>query len=142
LCEYLDYIVRCHISLACVLLTHNYMEHAFCIAYCNSLAISFVSSLNYAPSAFSIGTTNIIMVQTLSLKDMVHFPMQEALKRKLKARMDYAKFLQETTKEMANEVQTSHSGEIKQTAEDLDEFLNKLLNALYEHCLMYLWRVA
>jgi hypothetical protein len=142
LCEYLDYIVRCHISIACVLLTHNYMEHAFCIAYCNSLAISFVSSLNYAPSAFSIGTTNIIMVQTLSLKDMVHFPMQEALKRKLKARMDYAKFLQETTKEMANEVQTSHSGEIKQTAEDLDEFLNKLLNALYEHCLMYLWRVA
>jgi hypothetical protein len=108
------------------------MEHAFCLAYCNSLAISFVSSLNYAPGAFCIGTTDIIMVQTLWLKDMVHFPVQEALKRKLKARMEYAKFLQETAKEMAKEVQTSRSGEIKQTAEDLDEFLNKVLNALYD----------
>ena len=51
---------------------------------------------------------------------------QEALKRKLKARMEYAKFLQDTAKEMAKEVQTSHSGEMKQTAEDLDEFLNKV----------------
>ncbi|KAG8060375.1 hypothetical protein GUJ93_ZPchr0002g23811 [Zizania palustris] len=51
---------------------------------------------------------------------------QEALKRKLKARMEYAKFLQDTAKEMAKEVQTSRSGEIKQTAEDLDEFLNKV----------------
>uniref|UniRef100_A0A453P214 Mitochondrial proton/calcium exchanger protein n=1 Tax=Aegilops tauschii subsp. strangulata TaxID=200361 RepID=A0A453P214_AEGTS len=53
-------------------------------------------------------------------------PMQEALKRKLKARMEYAKFLQDTAKEMAKEVQTSRSGETKQTAEDLDEFLNKV----------------
>lgn len=51
---------------------------------------------------------------------------QEALKRKLKARIEYAKFLQDTVKEMAKEVQTSHSGEIRQTAEDLDEFLNKV----------------
>ncbi|CAN6228687.1 unnamed protein product [Urochloa humidicola] len=51
---------------------------------------------------------------------------EEALKRKLKARMEYAKFLQDTAKEMAKEVQTSHSGEMKQTAEDLDEFLNKV----------------
>ncbi|WVZ74678.1 hypothetical protein U9M48_022837 [Paspalum notatum var. saurae] len=51
---------------------------------------------------------------------------QEALKRKLKARMEYAKFLQDTAKEMAKEVQTSRSGDIKQTAEDLDEFLNKV----------------
>ncbi|GJN27166.1 hypothetical protein PR202_gb15162 [Eleusine coracana subsp. coracana] len=51
---------------------------------------------------------------------------EEALKRKLKARMEYAKFLQETAKEMAKEVQTSRSGEMKQTAEDLDEFLNKV----------------
>ncbi|KAG8071389.1 hypothetical protein GUJ93_ZPchr0006g41064 [Zizania palustris] len=51
---------------------------------------------------------------------------EEALKRKLKARMEYAKFLQDTAKEMAKEVQTSRSGEIKQTAEDLDEFLNKV----------------
>uniref|UniRef100_A0A0D9ZMM3 Mitochondrial proton/calcium exchanger protein n=1 Tax=Oryza glumipatula TaxID=40148 RepID=A0A0D9ZMM3_9ORYZ len=50
----------------------------------------------------------------------------EALKRKLKARMEYARFLQDTAKEMAKEVQTSRSGEMKQTAEDLDEFLNKV----------------
>lgn len=51
---------------------------------------------------------------------------QEALKRRLNARIEYAKFLQDTAKEMAKEVQNSHTGEIKQTAEDLDEFLNKV----------------
>eukprot|EP00262_Sarcandra_glabra_P008301 TRINITY_DN2167_c0_g2_i1.p1 TRINITY_DN2167_c0_g2~~TRINITY_DN2167_c0_g2_i1.p1 ORF type:complete len:704 (+),score=180.15 TRINITY_DN2167_c0_g2_i1:209-2113(+) len=51
---------------------------------------------------------------------------QEALKRRLTARIEYAKFLQETVKEMAKEVQISRSGEIKQTAEDLDEFLSKV----------------
>ncbi|KAL6221513.1 hypothetical protein ACLB2K_004909 [Fragaria x ananassa] len=51
---------------------------------------------------------------------------EEAIKRRLKARIEYAKFLQDTAKEMAKEVQNSRSGEIKQTAEDLDEFLNRL----------------
>ncbi|XWS35378.1 hypothetical protein CRYUN_Cryun21dG0121200 [Craigia yunnanensis] len=51
---------------------------------------------------------------------------QEVLKRKLHARIEYAKFLQETVKEMAKEVQNSRSGEMKQTAEDLDEFLNRV----------------
>ncbi|CDP04140.1 unnamed protein product [Coffea canephora] len=51
---------------------------------------------------------------------------QEALKRKLNARIEYAKFLQETVKEMANEVKDLRSGEIKKTAEDLDEFLDKV----------------
>ncbi|KQK00271.1 mitochondrial proton/calcium exchanger protein [Brachypodium distachyon] len=51
---------------------------------------------------------------------------EETLKRKLKARIEYAKFLQDTAKEMAKEVQTSRSGETKQTAEDLDDFLNKV----------------
>ncbi|KAL9234847.1 hypothetical protein vseg_009669 [Gypsophila vaccaria] len=51
---------------------------------------------------------------------------QEDLKRRLNARIEYAKFLQETVKEMAKEVQNSRSGEIKQTAEDLDEFMNKV----------------
>ncbi|RWR83920.1 LETM1 and EF-hand domain-containing protein 1, mitochondrial-like protein [Cinnamomum micranthum f. kanehirae] len=51
---------------------------------------------------------------------------QEALKRRLNARIEYAKFLQDTVKEMAKEVQISRSGEIKKTAEDLDEFLNKV----------------
>ncbi|KAL2941398.1 Mitochondrial proton/calcium exchanger protein [Bienertia sinuspersici] len=51
---------------------------------------------------------------------------QEDLKRRLNARIEYAKFLQETVKEMAKEVQNSRSGEIKQTAEDLDEFMNNV----------------
>ncbi|WRX22314.1 hypothetical protein QQP08_014801 [Theobroma cacao] len=51
---------------------------------------------------------------------------QEALKRRLHARIEYAKFLQDTVKEMAKEVQNSRSGEIKKTAEDLDEFLNRV----------------
>ncbi|XP_059665652.1 uncharacterized protein LOC132311656 [Cornus florida] len=51
---------------------------------------------------------------------------QEALKRKLNARIEYAKFLQDTVKEMAKEVQDSRSGETKRTAEDLDEFMNKV----------------
>lgn len=51
---------------------------------------------------------------------------QEALKRRLNARIEYARFLQDTVKEMAKEVQNSRSGEIKKTAEDLDEFLNRV----------------
>lgn len=51
---------------------------------------------------------------------------QEALKRRLIARIEYAKFLQDTVKEMAKEVQNSRSGELKKTAEDLDEFLSKV----------------
>lgn len=51
---------------------------------------------------------------------------QEALKRKLNARIEYAKFLQDTVKEMAKEVQNSRSGEAKKTAEDLDEFINNV----------------
>ncbi|KAG6647517.1 mitochondrial proton/calcium exchanger protein-like isoform X1 [Carya illinoinensis] len=51
---------------------------------------------------------------------------EEALKRRLNARLEYAKFLQDTVKEMAKEIQISRSGEIKKTAEDLDEFVNKL----------------
>ncbi|KAK6930431.1 LETM1-like, ribosome-binding domain, partial [Dillenia turbinata] len=51
---------------------------------------------------------------------------QEAMKRKLKARIEYAKFLQDTVKEMAKEVQNSRSGDIKKTAEDLDDFMNKV----------------
>ncbi|XP_010526720.1 PREDICTED: LETM1 and EF-hand domain-containing protein 1, mitochondrial [Tarenaya hassleriana] len=51
---------------------------------------------------------------------------EEALKRKLLARIEYAKFLQDTVKEMAREVKNSRSGELKQTAEDLDEILEKV----------------
>ncbi|KAL2539732.1 LETM1-like protein [Abeliophyllum distichum] len=51
---------------------------------------------------------------------------QEALKKRLNARIEYAKFLQDTVKEMAKEVQNSRSGETKKTAEDLDEFMNKV----------------
>lgn len=52
------------------------------------------------------------------------------MKRKLKARIEYAKFLQDTAKEMAKEVQNSRSGEIKQTAEDLDGFLSRVRNSV------------
>lgn len=51
---------------------------------------------------------------------------EEALKRRLIARIEYAKFLQDTVKEMAKEIQSSRSGETKKTAEDLDKFLNKV----------------
>lgn len=51
---------------------------------------------------------------------------QEALKRRLNARIQYAKFLQDTVKEMAKEIQTTRSGATKRTAEDLDEFMNKV----------------
>ncbi|KAL1360616.1 hypothetical protein HN51_006010 [Arachis hypogaea] len=51
---------------------------------------------------------------------------EEALKRRLNARIEYAKFLQDTVKEMAKEVQHSRSGDIKKTAEDLDGFMNKV----------------
>ncbi|EPS63167.1 hypothetical protein M569_11620, partial [Genlisea aurea] len=51
---------------------------------------------------------------------------QEALKKRLNARIKYAEFLQETVKEMANEVQKSRSAETKKTAEDLYEFMNKV----------------
>lgn len=48
------------------------------------------------------------------------------MKRRLHARIEYARFLQDTVKEMAKEVQNSRSGDIKKTAEDLDKFLNKV----------------
>ncbi|CAH2063489.1 unnamed protein product [Thlaspi arvense] len=51
---------------------------------------------------------------------------EEALKRKLLARIEYAKFLQETAKEMAREVKHSRTGEVKKTAENLDDFLDKV----------------
>jgi len=54
------------------------------------------------------------------------------LKRRLNARIEYAKFLQDTVKEMAKEVQNSRSGEMKKTAQDLDEFMNKVSYALHD----------
>ncbi|KAM0925969.1 hypothetical protein ACQ4PT_003837 [Festuca glaucescens] len=56
---------------------------------------------------------------------------QEALKRKLKARMEYAKFLQDTVKEMAIEVKHTRSGKMKQRAEDIDQFINKVRTGAY-----------
>ncbi|XP_048324885.2 uncharacterized protein LOC107410664 [Ziziphus jujuba] len=51
---------------------------------------------------------------------------EEALKRKLNARIEYAKFLQGTVKEMAKELQNSQSGEMRKTAEDLAEFMKRV----------------
>ena len=55
------------------------------------------------------------------------------MKRKLNARIEYAKFLQDTVKEMAKEIQTSRSGEVRKTAEDLDEFMNKVAFNFFLH---------
>ncbi|GAU44743.1 hypothetical protein TSUD_181500 [Trifolium subterraneum] len=51
---------------------------------------------------------------------------QEALKRRLNAKIKYTEFLQEILKQMSDEVKNSRSGEMKKTAEDLDEFMNKV----------------
>ncbi|GJU08802.1 DNA-directed DNA polymerase [Tanacetum coccineum] len=47
---------------------------------------------------------------------------QEKMKRRLNARIKYAKFLEDTVKEMAKEVQSRKSGE----PQDLDDFLGKV----------------
>lgn len=60
------------------------------------------------------------------------------MKRQLIARIEYAKFLQDTVKEMAKEVQNSRKGEIKKTAEDLDEFLDRVSIQLMMSLLLYL----
>lgn len=71
-------------------------------------------------------------------KFLTFLNFQEALKRRLIARIEYAKFLQDTAKEMAKEVQNSRSGEMKKTAEDLDEFLNRVRTCkkIFELCLI------
>ena len=55
------------------------------------------------------------------------------MKRRLNARIEYAKFLQDTVKQMAEEIKTTRSGDVQRTAEDLDEFMNKAIS-----CLKYL----
>ena len=62
------------------------------------------------------------------------------MKRRLNARIEYAKFLQDTVKEMAKEVQNSRSGEIKKTAEDLDEFMTKTTR-FYPSFLLYVFQL-
>ncbi|CAM6100588.1 unnamed protein product [Calypogeia fissa] len=51
---------------------------------------------------------------------------QEQLKKKLNARIQYAKFLQDTVGEMARELKTSRSGELQKKASELDEFMGKV----------------
>ncbi|KAL3698919.1 hypothetical protein R1sor_016941 [Riccia sorocarpa] len=51
---------------------------------------------------------------------------QEELKKRLNARIQYAKFLQDTVAEMAKELKSSRSGELQRTADDLDEFMTKV----------------
>ncbi|KAH7282921.1 hypothetical protein KP509_35G053400 [Ceratopteris richardii] len=51
---------------------------------------------------------------------------EEAQQRILNARIQYAKFLQDTVKEMAKEIKTARSGDIQTTAEDLDNFMNRV----------------
>jgi LETM1 and EF-hand domain-containing protein 1 len=48
------------------------------------------------------------------------------MKKKLQARLQYARFLQETVGEMAREVKSSSTGDKKKTAEDLVAFMQKV----------------
>lgn len=48
------------------------------------------------------------------------------MKKKLQARLQYARFLQETVGEMAREVKSTSTGEKKKTAEDLVAFMQKV----------------
>ena len=60
------------------------------------------------------------------MSDICHYLLQEQLKKRLNARIQYAKFLQDTVGEMAKELKTSRSGELRRTADDLDEFMQKV----------------
>ncbi|CAI5529587.1 unnamed protein product, partial [Closterium sp. Naga37s-1] len=50
----------------------------------------------------------------------------EKLKRRLQARLEMARFLQGTVGEMAKEVKSRRSGEVKRTAEELQKFMKKV----------------
>ncbi|CAK9866173.1 unnamed protein product [Sphagnum jensenii] len=51
---------------------------------------------------------------------------QEELKKRLNARIQYAKFLQDTVGEMAKELKTSKRSDLRRTADDLDGFMQKV----------------
>ncbi|MCO5571141.1 hypothetical protein L7F22_024875 [Adiantum nelumboides] len=51
---------------------------------------------------------------------------EEAQRRLSNVRIQYAKFLQDTVKEMAKEIKATRTGDVKRTAEDLDEFMNRV----------------
>ncbi|MCO5550546.1 hypothetical protein L7F22_004033 [Adiantum nelumboides] len=68
----------------------------------------------------------LLWLKNADLMDEKNADMMEKLKRKLNARIQYAKFLQDTVKEMAREIKTTRSGAVQRTAEDLDEFMNKV----------------
>ncbi|MCO5611276.1 hypothetical protein L7F22_065528 [Adiantum nelumboides] len=50
----------------------------------------------------------------------------EAQRRRSDVRIQYAKFLQDIVKEMAKEIKATRTGDAKRTAEDLDEFMNRV----------------
>lgn len=51
--------------------------------------------------------------------------MQAKLKRVLQARLQMAKFLQDTVQEMAKEIKGRRDGQVKKNADDLQKFLLK-----------------
>jgi hypothetical protein len=54
--------------------------------------------------------------------------------------MEYAKFLQDIVKEMAKEVKHTCSGGIKQRAEDIDQFIKKVLDfPICQHLLIHVY---
>jgi predicted translin family RNA/ssDNA-binding protein len=58
--------------------------------------------------------------------------LQEELKKRLNARIQYAKFLQDTVGEMAKELKTSKRSELHRTADDLDDFMQKVFQSLFQ----------
>lgn len=85
-------------------------------------------------SSFS-GTASVLKIE---LPSMCLGFSQEQLKKRLNARIQYAKFLQDTVGEMARELKSTRSGELQRTANDLDEFMNKV-SCLF---LMFLFEAA
>lgn len=61
---------------------------------------------------------------------MVVFRLQENLKKRLNARIQYAKFLQDTVGEMARELKGSRSGELQKKASELDHFMGKVCRSI------------
>jgi LETM1 and EF-hand domain-containing protein 1 len=68
---------------------------------------------------------------------------QEELKKRLNARIQYAKFLQDTVGEMAKELKTSKRSDLRRTADDLDGFMQKVSHGLSTSHLQHgLWFLA
>ena len=51
---------------------------------------------------------------------------EEELKRRLGAKLEVARFLQDTVAEMAKDIKSKRTGEVQASAEELYKFMNKV----------------